>query len=99
MKIRFGYELLYNCPQPVPMILMLHVHPSRIADLLVPDRLETTPAVPLDTYMDSFGNMCTRILAPAGGIRLTADALIQRLGRARACNPPRAGASGRIAAA
>ena len=80
MKIRFGYELLYNCPQPVPMILMLHVHPSRIPDLLVPDRLVTDPAVPLDTYMDSFGNTCTRILAPAGTMRLTADALIQDSG-------------------
>jgi transglutaminase-like putative cysteine protease len=80
MKIRLGYELVYNCPQPVPMILMLHVHPSRIPDLLVPDRLVTDPALPLDTYMDSFGNTCTRILAPAGSIRLTADALIQDSG-------------------
>jgi transglutaminase-like putative cysteine protease len=62
------------------MILMLHVHPSRIPDLLVPDRLVTEPAVALDTYMDSFGNSCTRILAPAGSIRLTADALIQDSG-------------------
>ena len=44
MKIRLGYELVYNCPQPVPMILMLHVHPSRISDLLVSDRLVTDPA-------------------------------------------------------
>jgi transglutaminase-like putative cysteine protease len=77
MKIRLGYELVYNCPQPVPMILMLHVHPSRVADLLVPDRLVTEPAVPLDIYRDTFGNTCTRIVAPAGTIRLTADALIQ----------------------
>jgi transglutaminase-like putative cysteine protease len=80
MKIRFGYELVYACPQPVPMILMLHVHPSRIADLLAPDWLATEPAVPLDTYRDSFGNTCTRILAPAGTIRLTADGLIQDSG-------------------
>jgi transglutaminase-like putative cysteine protease len=80
MKIRFGYELVYNCQQPLPMILMLHVHPTRISDLLVPDRLVTEPAVPLDTYMDAFGNTCTRILAPPGTIRLTADALIQDSG-------------------
>lgn len=80
MKIRFGYELVYGCSQPTPMILMLHAHPSRAADLLVPDRLVTEPAVPLDMYRDSFGNTCTRILAPAGGIRLTTDALIQDSG-------------------
>jgi transglutaminase-like putative cysteine protease len=77
MKIRFGYELVYTCPQPMPMILMLHAHPSRIPDLLRSDRLVTQPGVPLDMYTDGFGNTCTRIVAPAGGIRLTADGLIQ----------------------
>ena len=80
MKIRFGYELVYTCSQPVPMILMLHAHPSRSADLLRPDRMTTDPDVPLDHYADGFGNTCTRIVAPAGGIRLTADALIQDSG-------------------
>jgi transglutaminase-like putative cysteine protease len=80
MKIRFGYELVYKCAQPVPMILMLHAHPSRGPDLLAPDQLVTDPPVPLDVYMDGFGNTCTRILAPAGGIRLTADALIRDSG-------------------
>jgi transglutaminase-like putative cysteine protease len=77
MDIRFGYQLVYACTQPVPMILMLHAHQSRSADLLQPDRMITDPEVPLDIYADSFGNTCTRILVPAGGIRLTADALIR----------------------
>jgi transglutaminase-like putative cysteine protease len=80
MKIRFGYELVYSCPQPVPMILMLHAHPSRIRDLLRPDRLTTEPEVPAHRYEDGFGNTCTRIVAPAGGIRLTADGLIEDSG-------------------
>jgi transglutaminase-like putative cysteine protease len=80
MKIRFGYELVYTCAQPVPMILMLQAHPSRAPDLLVPDQLVTDPVVPLDVYIDSFGNTCTRILAPSGGIRLTADAFIRDSG-------------------
>jgi transglutaminase-like putative cysteine protease len=76
MRIRFGYELIYTCSQPVPMILMLHVHHGRSADLLTPDCMITDPEVPLDVYSDAYGNTCTRIVAPAGGIRLTADALI-----------------------
>jgi transglutaminase-like putative cysteine protease len=80
MKIRFGYELIYSCPQPVPMILMLHAHSSRCADLLRPDQMTLEPHVPIDTYMDIFGNTCTRIVAPAGTIRLTADGLIQDSG-------------------
>jgi transglutaminase-like putative cysteine protease len=62
------------------MILMLHAHPSRSTDLLRLDRMITEPQVPLDAYADVFGNTCTRIVAPAGGIRLTADALIRDTG-------------------
>ena len=80
MRIGFGYELVYTCSQPVPMILMLHSHPSRIPDLIRPDRMVTEPDVPLNMYVDGFGNTCTRIVAPAGGIRLTADGLIEDSG-------------------
>lgn len=76
MNIRFGYELLYSCPQPVPMILMLHAHSSRAPDLRRPDQMMTEPYVPLELYIDVFGNTCTRIVAPTGLIRITADGLI-----------------------
>ncbi|MGD0491788.1 MAG: transglutaminase family protein [Steroidobacteraceae bacterium] len=80
MKIRFGYELVYTCAQPLPMILMLRAHHGRSADLLHPDHMTTEPDVPLDVYVDAFGNTCTRFVAPAGGIRITADALIRDSG-------------------
>ncbi|MBC7941261.1 MAG: transglutaminase family protein [Chitinophagaceae bacterium] len=81
MQIRFGYDLTYNCPQPTPMILMLNVHYTRVADLAVPDHLVTTPALPVTGYRDSFGNWCTRIVAPAGDTRLTCQALIHDSGQ------------------
>ena len=77
MKIRFGYELVYSCPQPVPMILMLQAHSSRRQDLLRPDQMITQPRLVTDTYLDLFGNTCTRIVAPAGDTCITADGLIQ----------------------
>lgn len=76
MQIRLGYELVYQCPQPTPMILLLHVHQTRIGDLVRPDILLTDPWVPQATYRDLFGNLCTRLVAPAGRLRITADALI-----------------------
>jgi transglutaminase-like putative cysteine protease len=77
MRIRLGYELVYSCPQPTPMILMLHVHPSRVADLVRPDQMITQPHLPLETYSDTFGNTCTRLVAPPGETRITADGLIE----------------------
>ncbi len=82
MQLRIGYELAYDCPQPMPMILTLHVHWSRISDIVVPDHLVTRPAVPITAYRDSFGNWCSRIVAPAGSICLTADAVIRDSGAA-----------------
>jgi len=80
VKIRVGYELIYDCPQPTPMILSLNVHFSRASDLIIPDHLITDPSVPVTAYRDRFGNWCTRIVAPRGQIRLTADALINDSG-------------------
>jgi len=77
MKIRFGYEIVYSCPQPLPMILMLRVHASRSSDLLTRDEMKITPPVATDTYTDVFGNTCTRIVAPAGSVHITADAVIE----------------------
>jgi transglutaminase-like putative cysteine protease len=76
MQIRVGSALTFSCPQPVPMILAVSVHSSRRGDLLSPDTLVTVPHVPTTRYLDRFGNVCTRLIAPAGDIRLTSDAVV-----------------------
>ena len=81
MKIRIGYDMVYECKQPTPMILMLNIHYSRMADVVAPDHLLTEPAVPLTAYRDGFGNWCTRIVAPAGPIRIFADGIVRDSGR------------------
>lgn len=80
MQIRVGYELLYDCPQPTPMILTLHVHYTRVSDMVVPDHIITSPSVPMTAYRDGFGNWCSRIVAPKGEIRLSANAIINDTG-------------------
>ena len=80
MLIRVGYELVYDCPYPTPMILTLNVHYSRASDLVVPDLMRTDPSVPMTAYRDGFGNWCTRIVAPAGRIRISSTALVRDSG-------------------
>ena len=48
---------------------------------MIPDRLITDPFVPITSYRDSFGNLCTRVLAPAGRFVLTADGRINDSGQ------------------
>ena len=43
IKIRIGYELLYDFPQPTPLMMVLGTHFSRASDIVVPDDLTTTP--------------------------------------------------------
>jgi hypothetical protein len=56
MKISIGYELIYDCLQPTPMILTLSVHITRVSDIIVPDHLIADPPVPITAYRDGFGN-------------------------------------------
>src|SRR4051812_6435071 len=87
MQIRLGYELNYDLPQPTPMIVTLNVHHTRVSDLLRPDYMKTTPSVLTATYRDGFGNWCTRLVAPAGHFRLTADAIINDSGLPEPAQP------------
>jgi transglutaminase-like putative cysteine protease len=69
MQIKAGYTLGFECPKPTPMLLVLNIHPSRRVDLLTPQVLTYSPQVQSRDYVDGFGNVCTRLVAPAG--RLT----------------------------
>jgi len=60
MKIRAGFEISYDCAQPTPMILQVSVHPSRQADLITWDGLQTDPRIPANTYHDTFGQFLPR---------------------------------------
>jgi transglutaminase-like putative cysteine protease len=80
MKIKVGYELVYDCPQPTPMMLMLHIHHSRAPDIIVPDNMTTSPVVPVTQYRDGFGNWCSRIVVPAGRTLISSTAVLRDSG-------------------
>jgi transglutaminase-like putative cysteine protease len=81
LTLHVGFEMAYECPQPTPMILALNVHYSRSGDLLYPDRLITTPSVPVTSYRDLFGNWCGRLVAPQGIFVIRTDAMLRDSGR------------------
>jgi transglutaminase-like putative cysteine protease len=80
MQLRTGFELIYDCPQPTPMIFNVNVHFTRVSDLVGRDDLLFDPPVPMAAYRDSFGNWCTRIVAPKGRIRIFADSIVNDSG-------------------
>jgi transglutaminase-like putative cysteine protease len=81
MRIHIGCQLTYSLPAPTPLIALLNVHHSRVADLERPDWLVTNPAVPIESYRDGFGNWCTRMVAPAGVFVMGTDSVIRDSGQ------------------
>jgi transglutaminase-like putative cysteine protease len=87
MKVRVGFELAYEFAQRTPVLLMLNVHPSRASDLVEPDHLRVAPALPVTRYLDAFGNICSRLVAPPGQVEISADAVVVDSGRPDAVEP------------
>ncbi len=80
MKIQAGFDIAYDFVQPTPIVFMLTVHPSRQHDLISRHYLETSPDVVRSEYRDVFGNVCTRVHAPAGRLEVKTQFLIRDSG-------------------
>ncbi|WP_242095967.1 transglutaminase family protein [Sphingomonas sp. CROZ-RG-20F-R02-07] len=80
MLIRAGYDIRFDTESPTPMMAMLSIHPSRNKDLRTLQRIVATPDVPMYDYLDAFGNVCTRVTVPVGGLTLSCDFTIHDSG-------------------
>jgi transglutaminase-like putative cysteine protease len=80
MKIRVGYELIYDFPQPTPMIMVLGMHMTRASDVIISDSPTSDPVVTMSPYIDAYGNRCSRLVAPAGRMLLSGDGLVRDSG-------------------
>ena len=80
MHIRLGYEIAISCDRPTPVNSLLEIHKDRQGDIKRQTRVVTSPQVPTRVYTDRYGNICRRFVAPAGGIRLLYDAVVEDSG-------------------
>ncbi len=88
MFIKSAFEIRFELACPTPMIAMLHLHPSLAAKVRAGDELliEHEAAagvagfprrVQASEYSDSFGNRCSRFVAPAGLVRLSGMSVVE----------------------
>jgi len=82
MLIQCGSKFDLLLPQPTPIVALLKVHPSREGDLDMPEQVWTTPDVPVHSYIDPFGNWCSRMLAPAGPFSIRSKVTVRDHGLA-----------------
>ena len=66
MMIKCGYNLAYDCLDFTPMILAIHIRPEETVNLVAPEMFSIVPETSYENYIDSFGNNCTRLIAPPG---------------------------------
>jgi len=77
MLIRAGYDIAFRAERRTPMMAALSVHPSRNKDLRTAQRIMTQPDIALYDYLDSFGNICTRLTIPPGETTISCGFIIE----------------------
>lgn len=87
MRISAGCKIIYDCPQPTPMVLMISPHPSRDLDLIGHHQITYEPLVPSHDYTDGFGNICSRIVAPPGRMEISTQLVAEDSGAQDPASP------------
>ena len=80
MYIRVGYEMILDLPAPTAMTVLLNILPAHDANLRTPDQLIVEPASDVHHFIDTFGNRCARVVAPAGHVRFYNDTIVEHSG-------------------
>ena len=80
MLIRVGFDIELKLAGPAEAFFALSIHPSRGDTVRKSEVLEIVPKVPIDHFVDWFGNQCGRASLPAGIVRFTNDAIVEDSG-------------------
>ncbi len=75
MRIRVGCEFDWECSGEVPTLMLVRPSPDEHERIVYESRW-LTPDVPLHEYLDAFGNVCWRFVAPDGTLLVRYDAVI-----------------------
>ena len=71
MRLNAGCELTFDVAEPTPMVLMLRPR-SGAGQWMTQESCVLNPFVPVNEYVDGYGNLCQRLVAPVGRFAITA---------------------------
>jgi transglutaminase-like putative cysteine protease len=77
MLVRVGFEIAFTFPESAAMVLMLSLHQSLDSQVRSPEIFRITPKVPVNNYLDLYGNRCGRVLVAAGRTTMYSDAIVE----------------------
>ena len=76
MKVIAGCEILLNAAQPTPVILMLRPR-SGLGQWILQEEYKLEPMTPIVEYTDGYGNLCQRLVVPAGDFQVYTTACVE----------------------
>ena len=76
MRLQAGCELELKVKNPTPLIAMLRPR-SGEAQWVVSETYDFEPFVKATEYVDCFGNLCQRMIAPAGKLRIRTELTVE----------------------
>jgi transglutaminase-like putative cysteine protease len=86
MYIHVGFEITLECDGATPLLLALSPRPEEGHRLISPGPIRTAPWMPLESFMDAFGNRVTRLVAGPGPLAIWSEAIVEDSGAADAVN-------------
>jgi len=81
MLIRYGFDIELALVQPTTVVTLMDVHPSRQGDVIGESGLECSQFVPIEKFIDSYGNQSRRLTADAGTLALRLGGVLRDSGR------------------
>src|SRR5918994_1540572 len=76
MRLRAGCEMTLEATSPVPLVAMLRPRSGQ-AQWVVEETYDFEPFVKATEYVDCFGNLCQRLVAPVGGLHLKTQVTVE----------------------
>ncbi len=76
MKLNAGCHLSFEAIAPSPLILMLRPR-SGLGQWVVQEEYRFQPTVPVVEYVDSYGNLCQRLITPPGAFQVETTAIVE----------------------
>jgi transglutaminase-like putative cysteine protease len=76
MHLSAGCRLTFDVSEPTPFVLMLRPR-SGAGQWVREESYELSPLVPVVEYVDLYGNLCQRLVAPAGELMVSATAGVE----------------------
>jgi len=76
MRLRIRCDLCFDIELPTPFVLMLRPR-SGAQQWIAKEEYQLTPNVPVFEFTDSYGNLCQRLVAPAGNFLIHTESEVE----------------------